>query len=76
MLTGNIEWLFLAFFPQEDPNELSQLRGYLTPFLRAVMKALSAELEIGFDRKEMTEPIMDEIIRNISSENSTLRVSP
>ena len=64
------EWLFLAFFPREDSNELSQHRANLTPFLKAVMKALSAELEVGFD-KDMREPISDDIIRNIPSENST-----
>ena len=64
------EWLFLAFFPQEDSSELNQLRGQLTPFLKAVTKALSAELEIGFD-EVMKESIFEEIIQKIPPENST-----
>ena len=63
------EWLTLAFFPQEDSNNLNQLRGQLTPFLKAVTKALSAELEIGYS-DEMRNSILDEIIRNIPAENS------
>ena len=42
----------------------------MTPFLKAISKALSAELEIGFS-DEMKELILDEIIRTIPSENST-----
>ena len=65
------------FFPQEDKNQLNQLKGQLTPFLKAVTKALSAELEVGFDRHKMNEPILDEIIQNIPSENSTpITISP
>ena len=78
MLTENKDWLFLAFFPQEDENELNRLRKKLTPFLKAVTKALSAELEIGF-MHEMRESIMDEIIQNIPSENAistTINSSP
>ena len=71
MLTENKEWLFLAFFPQEDEHERNQLRAKLTPFLKAVTKALSAELEVGYDKEKMGEPIMNEIIRNIPSEYST-----
>ena len=70
LLTEIKEWLFLAFFPQEDSNKLNQLRGQLTLFLKAVSKALSAELEVGYSY-EKKEPILDEIIRNIPSENST-----
>ena len=40
------------------------------------MKALSAELEIGFNKDEMAEPILDEIIQNIPSKNSTSITAP
>ena len=66
------EWLTLAFFPQEDRNELNQLRGQLTPFLKAVTNALSAELEIGLFLRMIysKQPILDEVIQNIPPENS------
>ena len=69
-MTENKEWLTLSFFPQEDINELNRFRGQLTPFLKAVVNALSAELEVGFER-EMKEPILNEVIQNIPPENST-----
>ena len=44
----------------------------MTPFLKAVTKALSAELEVGLDfSDEIKEPILDEVIQNIPPENST-----
>ena len=42
----------------------------MTPFLKAVKKALSAEQEVGF-YDYMRESILDEIIQNIPSEKST-----
>ena len=71
-MTKRIEWLFLTFFPQEDDTELNRLRANLTPFLKAVPKALFVELKLGLDlNKEITKSIIDEIIRNIPAENST-----
>ena len=75
-MTGNKEWLFLAFHPQEESDKLDQLRGKLTPFLKAVMKALSTELENEYSNK-MKESILDEIIQLIPAENSTsITVNP
>ena len=61
----------MTFFPQEDVNELNRLRGSLTPFLQAVMKALSVELELGRVDKEMRDSIIDEIMQNIPAGNAT-----
>ena len=71
MLTKIEEWLFLTFFPQEDSNELNRLRASLTPFLKAISKALFAELELGRIDKEIKKSIIDKIIRNIPAENFT-----
>ena len=47
---------------------MTALRRNLTPFLKAVMKALSCELEnANADR----ESIVDEIIQKVPAENST-----
>ena len=71
MLTRNSEWLFLTFFPQEDENELNRLRANLTPFLKAVTKALSVELELFYIGDETKNDIIDEIIQKIPPQNST-----
>ena len=72
LLTENKEWLFLAFFPQEDEHERNQLRAKLTPFLKAVTKALSVELEYEkYLGRRMKSSITDDIIHNIPAENST-----
>ena len=65
------EWMFLTFFPQEDVNKLNRLRTNLTPFLKAVVKALSIEMEVDMILDEVKNAITDEIIRNIPAENST-----
>ena len=64
------EWLWLTFFPQEESAKLAVLRSNLTPFLKAVTRALSIELEGSgtyTDRKD----VFDEIIQNLPAENST-----
>ena len=71
LLTENKEWQFLTFFPLEDENKLKRLRGKLTPFLVAVSKALSYELERGYANNSIKRSILDEIIQNIPSENAT-----
>ena len=74
LLTEIKDWLFLTFFPLEDEKEVERLRGKLRrkfPFLKAVTKALSYELERGFVEGDMQNSILDEIIRNIPPENST-----
>ena len=43
----------------------------MTPFLIAVTRALSAELEVGFNQFAMKKQILNEIIRNIPPEIST-----
>ena len=48
---------------------MAALRRNLTPFLKAVMKALSCELE---NQYVYTKTIVDEIIQNVPAENSTL----
>ena len=72
LLTEIKEWLFLTLFPQENINDLNQLRRNMTPFLKAVTAALSVELELGLDvDKDIKLSIIDDIIKNISAENST-----
>ena len=51
---------------------MTTLRRNLTPFLKAVMKALSCELEIEASDFETAGKIIDEIIQNVPAENSTL----
>ena len=74
-MTPITEWLYYAFFPQEDHDQFIRLRSSLSPFLKAVSKALSNELEdfgimrLGDDDK--TESIINEIVDNIPDENST-----
>ena len=48
---------------------MTALRRNLTPFLKAVMKALSCELE---NEDCASETIVDEIIQHVPAENSTL----
>ena len=67
MLTHVKEWLFLTFFPQENINDLNQLRRNLTSFLKAIMKALTVELEVGYYDEENT---INDIIQNIPAEIS------
>ena len=70
MLTKIKEWLFLTFFPQEDINELNRLRRNLTPFLKAVINALSVELELNYVKDLMRKSIINQIIQNLPAENS------
>ena len=55
---------------------MTALRRNLTPFLKAVMKALSCELEALINRalinRETIEKIIDEIIQHVPAENTTL----
>ena len=60
--------MYLAFFPQEDDDQLTQLRGGLTPFLKAVSKGLSFELEGNSTYHDKS--LFDEIMQNIPAENS------
>ena len=59
----------MAFFPQEDSRQLAVLRTKLTPFLKAVSKALSAELK-DF-KSEQKEYLFDVILQNLPAKNST-----
>ena len=56
---------------------MTLLRSNLTPFLEAVMKALSAELEIynGHKARRQSEVLLNEIIQNVPAENSTSNLS-
>ena len=58
--------------PQEDPATLTFLRSKLSPFLKAVRKALSIELEVnqGF-MSAQKEAVFKEIFENLPAENST-----
>ena len=51
---------------------MTALRRNLTPFLKAVMKALSYELENEDVDDKVVEEIVDEIIQCVPAENSTL----
>ena len=64
------EWLWLSFFPQEDPAQLNVLRSNLTPFLKSVTKALSYELEFIIFGTEQTKAVFDEILDKLPAENS------
>ena len=57
--------------PQEDSGQLTMLRNNLTPFLKAVVKALCFELEENDHRVGQNEPFVDEILQNLPAENST-----
>ena len=61
------EWLYLAFFPQEDPVQLRVIRSMLTPFLQSVSRALPFELKNPYNWKE---DLLREIIQNAPAENS------
>ena len=50
---------------------MKRLRANMTPFLKAISKALSAELELGIIDGEMEKSIIDKIIQKIPAENST-----
>ena len=56
----------MAFFPQEDHSQLVEMRKKLTPFLKAVSKALLFELENSEARGgyKTKEKIFDEILDN------------
>ena len=75
VLTPITEWLYYAFFPQEDHDQFTRLRSSLSPFLKGVSKALSNELEdfgvMRFGDDDKTESIINEIVDNIPDENST-----
>ena len=58
-------------FTQQDSSELLVLRSKLTPFLRAVTKALLFELEKGYVTFEQKEAVFDEVLGNLPAENST-----
>ena len=58
----------MAFFPQEDPTQLTTWKSKLSPFLEAVAKALSFDLEKPDRRRE---DLFDEILRDLPVENST-----
>ena len=53
------DWYYLTFFPQEDVNQLTQLKSSLTPFLKSIEKALSFELENQFIDSRMNETIIN-----------------
>ena len=63
----------MAFFPQENAERLALSRGHLTPFLKAVTKALSFELENGHIERygRSDEYLFNEILQNLPAENST-----
>ena len=48
------------------------MKNNLTPFLKAVIKALNFELEQGsYQERKQKQAIFDEIIQNLPAENST-----
>ena len=49
---------------------MNRLRANLTPFLKAVTKALLGELEHGGIRTDVKKSIIDDIIQNLPAENS------
>ena len=60
--------------PQENPEKLTLLRGKLSQFLKAVMKALSIELEVAINEGYMSaqkEAVYNEVLQNLPLENST-----
>ena len=65
------EWLFLSFFPQEEPSQLEKLRNKLTPFLKAVSEALSIELEKSQvkDKNQLKEALFDRVLETVPIEN-------
>ena len=74
-MTYSTEWLYQTFFPQEDPSQLLLLRASLSPFQKAVMKALCFELESyslasAHQIKQLARSIIDEILGNIPTEGS------
>ena len=69
------EWLWLTFFPQEDPGQLLALRNNLTPFLKTVTRVLSIELEKGDVDKKEGIALLAEILQNLPGENSTSNFS-
>ena len=73
--------MYLAFFPQENDDQLTELREGLTPFLKTVSKGLSFELENSFldghygkihyeKMKAGKKSIFDEILQNVPAENT------
>ena len=62
--------MYLAFFPQEDNDHLMELRDNLTPFLKAVSKGLSVELENGNLGLDDKMSMFEEILLNVPTENS------
>ena len=50
---------------------MNRLRANLTPFLKAVSKALFAELDFGGIGDGMKKIIIDKILQNIPAENSS-----
>ena len=69
------EWLWLTFFPQEDSVKLIALRSNLTPFLKAVTRALTIELEESYPLENEKKDIFNEILQNLPAENSTTNIS-
>ena len=69
------EWLWLTFFPQEDPGQLLALRNNLTPFLKTVTRVLSIELVHGHVGQNVREDLFTEVLQNLPAENSTSNFS-
>ena len=67
----SIDWLWLTFFPQEDSEQLLALRNNLTPFLKAVTRVLSIELEKGDVDVEEKYSLFAEVLQNLPAESST-----
>ena len=57
-----------------EPEQLRVLRSNFTPFLKAVDKALSIELDNEDLENYHKEAVFDEILRKVPTENSTLKL--
>ena len=64
------EWLYLAFFPQEDPRRLRRRRKKLTPFLKAVMIALFSELKNPSLTRDRKQALFDSILQSVPTGRS------
>ena len=51
------------------------LRSNLTPFLKAVIRALSRDLEENGTSRDQKKAVFDEILQNLPAENSTSNFS-
>ena len=63
------DWFYLTFYPQENFDRLLALRNRMTPFLKAVSRALCLELEQDHVKIEERQAHYNEIMQNLPPEN-------